>query len=192
MPAEPSSSRASVLRRRQFLSQVALGGSALGLAGASGGAVASACAAAVSQRPPVRMKAGHQHDHSEMTLRALAAFGVQNICSGHLGRKVDEEWSVDALLRLRKHVESFGLKLDAVPLPMSSREITKAEMPEILLAKDPERDRALEDICTMIRHAGKAGIPMVKYNLTFIGVVRTERTLGRGGASLSTFDYALG
>jgi mannonate dehydratase len=63
-------------------------------------------------------------------------------------------------------------------------------MPEILLAKDPERDKAIEDICTMIRNAGKAGIPMVKYNFTFIGVVRTERTTGRGGASLSAFDYA--
>jgi mannonate dehydratase len=140
----------------------------------------------------VLVKAGHQHDHSEMTLRALAAFGVNHICSGAIGRKVEEEWSVDALLRLRKHVESFGLKLDCVPLPMSSREISAAEMPEILLAKDPERDRAIGDVCTMIRHAGRAGIPMVKYNLTFIGVVRTERTIGRGGASVSTFDYAVG
>ena len=138
------------------------------------------------------MQVGHQHDHSEPTLRALAAFGVNHICSGHLWRKVEEEWSVDALTRLRKHVESFGVKLDAVPLPMSSSAIARAEMPEILLAKDPERDRAIEDICTMIRHAGQAGIPMVKYNLTFIGVVRTERLPGRGGASLSSFDYAQG
>ena len=185
-PSEP-------LRRREFLGRVALGASALGLARPAGGATAEAKAGAASAaRRPVLMKAGHQHDHSETTLRALAAFGVNHICSGHLGRKVEEEWSVDALLRLRKHVESFGIALDAVPLPMSSSPIARAEMPEILLAKDPERDRAIEDICTMIRHAGQAGIPMVKYNLTFIGVVRTERTPGRGGASLSTFDYALG
>ena len=42
----------------------------------------------------------------------------------------------------------------------------------------------------MIRNAGTAGIPMVKYNLTFLGVVRTAPTTGRGGAVLSTFDYA--
>lgn len=180
------------LPRRNFIGRVALGASALGLAGTARGAAGEAAAVAPAARRPVRMKAGHQHDHTEMTLRALAAFGVANICSGHLGREVDKEWTVEALQRLRKHVESFGIKLDAVPLPMSSREINKAEMPEILLAKDPERDRAIEDICTMIRNAGKAGIPMVKYNLTFIGVVRTGRTTGRGGASLSTFDYALG
>ncbi|MEY2880406.1 MAG: Mannonate dehydratase [Verrucomicrobiota bacterium] len=136
------------------------------------------------------MKAGHQHDHSEPTLQALAAFGVTHICSGHLSRDVEKNWTVDALTRLRKHVESFGVRLDAVPLPLPSSNITRAEMPEILLAKDPARDRAIEDLCTMIRNAGKAGIPMVKYNLTFIGVVRTAPTAGRGGAMMSTFDYA--
>lgn len=198
--ARTSSSRSAgdvsaALGRRDFLGRVALGASALGLAsGAStaGAANVAASAAGAGVKRPVLMKVGHQHDHSEATLRTLAAFGVNNICSGHLERDVEKDWSVDALGRLRKHVESFGLKLDAVPLPMSSREISKAEMPEILLAKDPQRDRALEDICTMIRNAGKAGIPMVKYNLTFIGVVRTPRVIGRGGASLSAFDYSLG
>ena len=149
-----------------------------------------AATGAGSTKPrPVRMHAGHQHDHSEATLRTLAAFGVNHICSGQISRKLDDKWSVDGLTRVRRHVESFGLKLECVPLPLSSRPIKEAEHPEILLAKDPERDRALEDICQMIRNCGRAGIPMVKYNLTFIGVVRTERTRGRGGASLSTFDY---
>lgn len=149
----------------------------------------SSGAAHPAPRPPVRMKVGHQHDHSATTLRLLAALGVEHICSGHLSAK-KEEWSVEALTRLRKHVESFGIALDAVPLPMSSSPIAKAELPEILLAKDPARDRALDEICSMIRNAGAAGIPMVKYNLTFLGVVRTERTIGRGGASYSSFDYA--
>jgi mannonate dehydratase len=189
-PVSSPHSSSAALGRRDFLGRVALGAGALGMSG--GAASVATAATAGAKLPPVRMKAGHQHDHSEPTLRALAAFGVNNICSGHLGREVEKEWSVDALMRLRQQVESFGIKLDAVPLPMSSREITKAEMPEILLAKDPERDRAIEDIRTMIRNAGKAGIPIVKYNLTFIGVVRTPRTTGRGGASLSAFDYSIG
>jgi mannonate dehydratase len=177
------------ISRRHFLGSAAMGATALSLARPMPGATAA-------DRPdsgagkPVLMKAGHQHDHSETTLRALAAFGVTNICSGQLTRDVAKDWSVDALVALRRHVESFGIKLDCVPLPMNSRDIAKAEMPEILLGKDPQRDRAIEDICTMIRNCGKAGIPMAKYNLTFIGVVRTERTVGRGGASLSSFDYA--
>ena len=173
------------MKRREFLGNVAAGATAMSLA--AGGRRLTA--AEVAQKKPMLMKAGHQHDHSEPTLRALAAFDVNHICSGHIDARMDE-WSVDALTRLRKHVESFGIALDAVPLPMSSRYITRAELPEILLAKDPERDRAIENICQMIRNAGAAGIPMVKYNLTFLGVVRTARVTGRGGASLSAFDYA--
>ena len=41
----------------------------------------------------------------------------------------------------------------------------------------------------MIRNCAKAGIPMVKYNLTVLGVVRTHPTPGRGGAAYSTFVY---
>lgn len=178
------------ISRRHFLGNAALAATSLSLAGSAKGATAVATAGATNARKPVLMKAGHQHDHSETTLRALAAFGVTNICSGQLSRDVEKDWSVDALTALRRHVESFGIKLDCVPLPMSAVDIARAEMPEILLAKEPGRDQAIEDICTMIRHCGKAGIPMVKYNFTFLGVVRTERTPGRGGASLSSFDYA--
>jgi mannonate dehydratase len=176
--------------RRQFLGNVALGATALGLS--AGGVRAAAATKETGAAGPILMKVGHQHDHSETTLRTLAAFGVTHICSGHMPAQLNEEWSVDGLVRLRKYVESFGIALDAVPLPMSSSPIAKAERPEILLAKDPERDRAIEDICQMIRNCGKAGIPMVKYNLTFIGVVRTARVPGRGGASLSSFDYTEG
>src|SRR5947209_11163640 len=119
------------------------------------------------------MKTGHQNDHSEPTLRALAAFGVTHICSGHLGPA--DDWSVDGLTKLRKYVESFGVTLAALPLPMNSYPIKRAEFPEILLAKDPDRDRAIDSLCRMIRNAGAAGIPLVKYNLTFLGVIRTGR-----------------
>ena len=174
--------------RRRFLGAAVAGTGAAGLGVAGGGSVRAAGVG--SGRPPVLMKAGHQHDHSEPTLRLLAALGVNHICSGKVSRRYDDNWSVDGLTRLRKHVESFGLTLECVPLPLSSSVITQSEHPEILLAKDPERDRALEDLCRMIRHCGRAGIPMVKYNLTFIGVVRTGRTICRGGASYSEFDYS--
>ena len=76
-----------------------------------------------------------------------------------------------------------------VPLPLSSLYITKSEMPNIMLGKSPERDREMDAICQMIENCAKAGIPAVKYNMSILGVVRTERTKGRGGASLSTFVY---
>jgi mannonate dehydratase len=190
LPPDPGVAQLpSSMGRRKFLTGAATGAVAAGV-GAIAGCAHAGGGASGGPRRPLLMKAGHQHDHSEPTLRALAAFGVSHICSGRLSRQVDKDWTVDALVRLRRHVEAFGLKLECVPLPMGASYITRAEMPEILLAKDPERDRAMADICTMIRNAGRAGIPMVKYNLTFIGVVRTGRTRGRGGASQSTFDYS--
>ena len=47
-----------------------------------------------------------------------------------------------------------------------------------MLGKSPERDREIDDICQMIRNAAKAGIPALKYNLTILGVVRTEPHAG--------------
>jgi len=140
-------------------------------------------------RGAAKMKVGTQHGDSDPILRVLAAFGVNNICSRLPSERFDEKWSVDGLSRLRERVESFGIALDIVPLPMSSNEIARFEMPNIMLGKNPERDREIDDICQMIRNAGRAGIPSLKYNLTFIGVVRTEPTKGRGGSTYSTFVF---
>jgi mannonate dehydratase len=96
---------------------------------------------------------------------------------------------VEGLQMLRERTESFGIRLDMVPLPLSSNYITRAENPNILLGKSPEREREIDDICQMIRNAARAGIPSLKYNLSILGVVRTAATLGRGGARYSTFVY---
>jgi mannonate dehydratase len=171
------------MNRREFLGSAAAGAAALGLMGTRTGAAP----VGATEGKPLLMKVGHQHDHSEPTLKLLSALGVDHICSGHLG--TDEEWSVDSLMTLRRHVASFGISLDAVPLPMSSFPIEKAELPDILLARSPGRDRAIERICQMIRHAGRAGIPLLKYNLTFLGVLRGERVPGRGASTYSSFVY---
>jgi mannonate dehydratase len=138
---------------------------------------------------PARMKVGTQHGDSDPILRAMAGFGVNHICSRLPSVRLDASWSVDGLSRLRERIESFGITLEMVPLPMSSNEISTFEMPNIMLGKAPERDREIDDICQMIRNASRAGIPSLKYNLTFLGVVRTQSTKGRGGATYSTFVY---
>lgn len=157
-----------------------------------------AAAAATGPAPPPRpptgfgkpflMHVGTQHGDSDEVLRVLAAFGVTKICSRLPSRRLDENWSVDSLRRLRDRVESFGIELAMVPLPMSSSPIERAEYPNILLGKDPERDREIAEICQIIENCARAGIPAVKYNLTYLGVPRTEPTRGRGGARYSTFD----
>jgi mannonate dehydratase len=163
-----------------------------GLGLAAGASAAETPLEAVQAARPARkalMKVGTQHGDSDEILKLMAGFGVNHICSRLPSARLDAQWSVEALTRLREHVESFGLVLDLVPLPLSSNEIERFENPNIMLGKSPERDRELDDICRMIRNTGRAGIPGLKYNLTFLGVVRTAPTPGRGGAEYSTFVY---
>jgi mannonate dehydratase len=140
--------------------------------------------------PRAKMKVGTQHGDSDAILRACAAFGVHNICSGLPSRRMDEAWSVESLTRLRDRVAAHGITLDMVPLPMSSAEISQAEMPAIFLGQGPERDRNIDDICQIIRNCARAGIPAVKYNFTIIGIPRSGTADGRGGARYSEFVFA--
>lgn len=138
---------------------------------------------------PGKMKLGTQHQSTDEILRILAALGVDHICSDLPSAKLDQAWSVEGLTKLRERVESFGIRLEAVPLPLSSNYITKSENPHIMLGKSPERDQEIDNICHMIENSARAGIPLLKYNMTILGVVRGERTPGRGGCSYSTFNY---
>jgi mannonate dehydratase len=135
------------------------------------------------------MKVGTQQDSSDGTLLMLAAFGVRHICGSLPSPRLDERWSVESLVKLRERIESFGIRLEMLPLPLSSGYITEAENPHIMLGQSPERDREIEDICQMIRNAARAGVPRLKYNLSILGVVRTEPIAGRGGAIYSSFAY---
>jgi len=168
----------------------------LAASGVSMGALAEAVVSAqVAQAPPAaavpaaRMKVGTQHGDSDAILRACAAFGVNNICGSLPSRQMDAAWSVDSLAALKDRVGAYGISLDMVPLPMSSLEIAKAEMPAIFLGRDPERDRNIDDICQMIRNCARAGIFQVKYNFTIIGIPRTGSAPGRGGSRYSEFVY---
>src|SRR2546430_9704051 len=157
------------IRRRQFLQSVP----------------APLLAAAQTGRAAVgssdgRMKVGTQHGTTDDILHACAAFGVNNICSGLPSAKIDEAWSVDGLSKLRDTVASHGISLDMVPLPMSSSEISRAELPAIYLAASPERDRSIDEICQLIRNCARAGIMQVKYNFTLIGIPRSGTAKGRG------------
>jgi mannonate dehydratase len=180
------------MHRRDF---VRLAG--IGMASSPAGALAATSEVLQTPASPRRapsprkalMTVGTQHDSSDEVLGILAPLGVTHICSRLPSERLDDQWSADGLMRLRERVERFGVTLDMVPLPMSSNAIARAENPNILLGKSPERDREIDDICQMIRNTGRAGIPSLKYNLTLLGVVRTANTPGRGGARYSTFVY---
>src|SRR5215471_17642494 len=184
----------TAMNRRDFVRLAAGGMSATALAETMVSAQlaqrpATSGIVAPTTSPTVRMKVGTQHGHSDAILAACAAFGVNNICSELPSAKLDDGWSVESLSRLRDHVASFGISLDMVPLPMSSSEISRAELPAIYLDASPERDRAIDGICQIIRNCARAGIFQVKYNFTLIGIPRSGTAPGRGGSRYSEFVY---
>ena len=120
-----------------------------------------------------------------------AQLGLKHICGYPPGRWT--EWTRPVLEKYREHVESFGLVLDMVTLPLNSSPIEKqkagGEAWNIMLGKSPERDREIEKINGLIENAATAGIPAVKYNMNIIGIPRTKDTEGRGGSRNSTFRW---
>jgi mannonate dehydratase len=135
------------------------------------------------------MKVGHQHDHSAESLTLMAGLGVNHICSGLPSARFDDNWTVEGLTKFRERVEGFGIRLEMMPLPLSSAYITRAEYPNIMLGKSPDRDRELDDICQIIRNAARAGVPALKYNMSILGVVSTEPLKCRGDAMCRAFSY---
>ena len=117
-----------------------------------------------------------------------AQLGVVNICSDPGGDP--HKWTIDDLARHKEKVNSYGIQLDMVQIPLSSTVLDNSQSPNIMLGKSPERDREIESIQNIIRMCGEVGIPAVKYNMNIIGIPRSEREAGRGGASASTFRWA--
>src|SRR6476469_10384087 len=121
------------MKRRDFLAAPLLAAETAARLGAA------PAQATTAHSPRALMKVGTQHGDSDLVLRAMAAFGVNHICSRLPSPRLDEKWSVDSLSRLREQVESFGIALDMMPLPMSSNEISRFELPNIMLGKSPDR-----------------------------------------------------
>ena len=187
------------MKRRGFL-QLAAGAGAGALAPFASQHVASA-----KTPKKLQMKLASQCGTSEDILPMLAALGVTHVCSSPLARRTGrfsiqsglgsgaatEDWTEQGLTHLRQRVEKHGLQLEMVPLPLSCRNIASAENPDIMLGKSPARDQEIDEICEMIRIAGRVGVPSVQYYLTINGLVRTEPFRGRGGARYGSFEFSL-
>src|ERR1700724_1246173 len=120
--------------------------------------------------------------------RVWAQLGVRHVCVDAPGDP--HHWSLDDLRRHKEDVEAFGLSLDMVQRALASRPIEAAESPNILLGKDPERQREIDNICALIERLAAAGIPAPQYNLCILGIPRTAREPGRGGSRNAAFRWS--
>ena len=85
-------------------------------------------------------------------------------------------WSLDELVALRREVEAAGLRLEAI------ENFDPAHWHDVLL-DGPKKPQQLENVKTIIRRLGQAGIPIMGYNFSIAGVAgRTTGPYARGGA----------
>ncbi|MCW5977313.1 MAG: mannonate dehydratase [Bryobacteraceae bacterium] len=169
------------MKRRGFLS----------VAGAVA-AVGTPSLRAAPDSKPVLMRLGCQSGPTDdKRLQFFKRHAVDHICGYPDAERTQERYTVEDLSRLKERCENHGVSLDMVPAPfLSSSHIDREKRGAIMLAQDPERDRDIEDIQESIRACAKVGIPSMKYNMSILGVLRTEGTPGRGGTTLSTWRLA--
>jgi mannonate dehydratase len=85
-------------------------------------------------------------------------------------------WSLEELILLRKSIEAEGLKLEAI------ENFDPAHWHDVLL-DGPKRVQHLENVKTILRRLGDAGIPVMGYNFSLAGVCgRVTGRFARGGA----------
>ncbi|PYV16755.1 MAG: D-mannonate dehydratase [Acidobacteria bacterium] len=85
-------------------------------------------------------------------------------------------WTVEELKRIRREIEDAGLVLAAI------ENLDPAHWFDVLL-DGPERPRHIENVKTIIRRMGEAGIPALGYNFSIAGVCgRVSGPVGRGRA----------
>ena len=85
-------------------------------------------------------------------------------------------WTLDELVALRSAVEKEGLKLEAI------ENFDPAHWHDILL-DGPKRAQHIENVKTILRRMGEAGIPVMGYNFSIAGVAgRTTGPYAREGA----------
>jgi len=94
-------------------------------------------------------------------------------------------WSLEELRALRQEVEAAGLKLEAI------ENFDPAHWHDVLL-DGPKRRQQLENLKTIVRRLGQAGIPIMGYNFSLAGVAgRVTGPFARGGAESVGMDGAV-
>ncbi len=97
----------------------------------------------------------------------------------------DRLWTLEELRALRRDVEAAGLKLEAI------ENLDPAHWHDVLL-DGPKRAAQIENVKTIVRRLGQAGIPILGYNFSLAGVAgRITGPFARGGAPSVGMDVPL-
>lgn len=91
-------------------------------------------------------------------------------------------WTYEELSNLKKEIDSHGLKLEAI------ENFDPSHWYDVLL-DGPKKQQQLEDLKTILKNMGKAGIPIMGYYFSLAGVWGWKSgPHGRGNANSVVFD----
>lgn len=91
-------------------------------------------------------------------------------------------WTTDEILRVKREMAEEGLALEAI------ENFDPAFWGDVLLG-GPRRAEQLENVKTLIRRVGEAGVPILGYNFSIAGVCgRIKGAFARGGAEAVGMD----
>ena len=124
----------------------------------------------------------------ETDIKQLVQLGVE-----HVDVTPEEhwtEWTVDLLAAIREQYAKYGVTVESIHIPLGSRDAFHNGMPHVFLGPSDARERELDGLCEIIRMASEVGLRALLYNITILGHLRTGPRYGRGGARLSSFNYA--
>jgi mannonate dehydratase len=114
----------------------------------------------------------------------LARFGVRHTCAWYDTDMVNPAApTVEQLSRLRDEAARHGIEI-----VMTNCFIGRG-LSGIMLG-DARRDREIEAFQTTIRNCAAAGVPAIKYYLSFLQVLRSGKVPGRGDLIYNSWNYA--
>ena len=160
------------------------------MAGTGGTAATAATAGTPGTADVMRIAIGQFNELSHERLTFARQLGVSGVLLNTPRLPGEHRWEYDDLARLREHVESYDLRLEAL-------ENTPVRFYMKAMLGAPGRDEQIEHYQATIRNMGRAGIPILGYHWMPNSVWRTGggrsgvAALGRGGARVTAFNMDL-
>jgi len=182
--------------RRKFFSVTGAGAAAMA-AGAADAApkkaarASGACASAGLQ--PLKTRLGHQFGSlTDKTAAWVARYGVDAVCTSPKVMDPDRLYpTVDEMKTMLAIADKWKVKVELVDsVLLTSSLIDREKHPAIMLGQSPERDRDIEAFQNHIRTCAQTGIRTLKYNMSILGVVRSEEVPGRGDTVYNKWNAA--
>ena len=169
--------------RRKFFSVTGAGAAAVAAGSIAGTDVADAQPRTGGKLPPLKVRLGHQFGTlTDRSAAWVARYGVDAICTSPVVTDPTRLYPTpEEMRKMLDLAAKWKLKVDMVDsVLLTSSHIDREKNPAIMLAQSPQRDRDIESFQNHIRTCAATGIKTIKYNMSLLGVVRSQQVPGRG------------